>query len=252
MKHIVAKFTLLLAMIAIGSTALAQGESYDKPTNSSAEKPISKMKSQKDAPKVSTEFGLSAGARYNIQFGVTPTCKDFTPVIKMPASFVAALQFRLNIGRSFGIQPEIAYTRNFIKISDKQYGKDINIKPKSNIVQIPMLLSFRIAMFRFNAGPVFTLMDENTYQLSLGEDIQQMHLGRLFPTVTYAAGVSVKLGKVSVIDIRYADQFRGSWAESLDKRENQWIWTLDTAKQPAAQTFRTSCRSVQVRYGVVF
>ena len=232
-------------MITIGSTALAQGESYDKPT-STQEKPISKMKSQKEAPKVSTEFGLSAGARYNIQFGVTPTCKDFTPVIKMPASFVAALQFRLNIGRSFGIQPEIAYTRNFIKISDKQYGKDINIKPKSNIVQIPMLLSFRIAMFRFNAGPVFTLMDENTYQLTLGEDIQQMHLGRLFPTVTYAAGVSVKLGKVSIIDIRYADQFMDT------KSENQWVWTLDTAKQPAAQTFRTSCRSVQVRYGVVF
>ena len=236
-------------MIAIGSTALAQGESYDKPT-STQEKPISKMKSQKDAPKVSTEFGLSAGARYNIQFGVTPTCKEFTPVIKMPASFVAALQFRLNIGRSFGIQPEIAYARNFIKISDKQNSKDI--KPKSNIVQIPMLLSFRIAMFRFNAGPVFTLMDENSYHLPIGDDIQQMHLGRLFPTVTYAAGVSVKLGKVSVIDIRYADQFRGSWAESLDKRENQWVWTLDTAKQPAAQTFRTSCRSVQVRYGVVF
>ena len=231
-------------MIAIGSTALAQGESYDKPTNSSAEKPISKMKSQKDAPKVSTEFGLSAGARYNIQFGVTPTCKEFTPVIKMPASFVAALQFRLNIGRSFGIQPEIAYTRNFIKISDKQYGKDI--KPKSNIVQIPMLLSFRIAMFRFNAGPVFTLMDENTYQLPIGDDIQQMHLGRLFPTVTYAAGVSIKLGKVSIIDIRYADQFMDT------KSENQWVWTLDTAKQPAAQTFRTNCRSVQVRYGVVF
>ena len=249
MKHIVAKFTLLLAMIAIGSTALAQGESYDKPT-STQEKPISKMKSQKDAPKVSTEFGLSAGARYNIQFGVTPTCKEFTPVIKMPASFVAALQFRLNIGRSFGIQPEIAYARNFIKISDKQNSKDI--KPKSNIVQIPMLLSFRIAMFRFNAGPVFTLMDENSYHLPIGDDIQQMHLGRLFPTVTYAAGVSVKLGKVSVIDIRYADQFRGSWAESLDKRENQWVWTLDTAKQPAAQTFRTSCRSIQVRYGVVF
>lgn len=236
-------------MIAIGSTALAQGESYDKPT-STQEKPISKMKSQKDAPKVSTEFGLSAGARYNIQFGVTPTCKEFTPVIKMPASFVAALQFRLNIGRSFGIQPEIAYARNFIKISDKQNSKDI--KPKSNIVQIPMLLSFRIAMFRFNAGPVFTLMDENSYHLPIGDDIQQMHLGRLFPTVTYAAGVSVKLGKVSVIDIRYADQFRGSWAESLDKRENSWVWTLDTAKQPAAQTFRTSCRSVQVRYGVVF
>ena len=204
------------------------------------------------APKVTTEFGLGVGARYNFQFNVTPLCDNFTPTITMPVSYGAALQFRLNIGRTFGIQPEISYARNQLKIVDHQDGKEIVKKAKSNIVQIPMLLSFRIAMFRFNAGPVFTLMDENTYQLSLGEEIQQMHLGRLFPTVTYAAGISVKLGKVSIIDIRYADQFRGSWAESLDKRENQWVWTLDTAKQPAAQTFRTSCRSVQVRYGVVF
>ena len=241
-------------MIAIGSTALAQGESYDKPTNSSAEKPISKMKSQKDAPKVSTEFGLSAGARYNIQFGVTPTCKDFTPVIKMPASFVAALQFRLNIGRSFGIQPEIAYTRNFIKISDKQYGKDINIKPKSNIVQIPMLLSLRAAMFRFNVGPVFTLMDEASYQLADAKDesIKLMPIGRLFPTVTYTAGISVKFAKVMMLDLRYADQFRGPEMEKIDKRENQWVWTLDQNKQPKAQTFRTSTRNVQLRFGVVF
>ena len=82
--------------------------------------------------------------------------------------------------------------------------------------------------------------------MPIGDDIQQMHLGRLFPTVTYAAGVSIKLGKVSIIDIRYADQFMDT------KSENQWVWTLDTAKQPAAQTFRTNCRSVQVRYGVVF
>ena len=105
-------------MIAIGSTALAQGESYDKPTNSSAEKPISKMKSQNEGPKVSTEFGLGVGVRYNFQFDVTPMCGNFTPKVTMPTSAGAALQFRLNIGRSFGIQPEISYARNQLKFNE--------------------------------------------------------------------------------------------------------------------------------------
>ena len=83
--------------------------------------------------------------------------------------------------------------------------------PNQGVVVVRTLSMPKATSYKL-AGPVFTLMDENTYQLSLDEDIQQMHLGRLFPTVTYAAGVSVKLGKVSVIDIRYADQFRGSWA----------------------------------------
>lgn len=214
---------------------------------SSPEKPLSKTPPQKkDRPKVSTEFGLGVGARYNFQFYTQPLSSDFTPKLSMPVSYGAALQFRLNIGRSFGIQPEISYARSTVKIKDEAHN--FSTKAKSNIVQIPMLLSFRIAMFRFNAGPVFTLMDEATYQLAniSDESIQQMPLGRLYPTVTYAAGISVKFAKIMMIDVRYADQFIDT------KAENQYLWTLDQNKQAQAQTFRTRCRSVQVRYGIVF
>ena len=164
----------------------------------------------------------------------------------MPVSYGAALQFRLNIGRTLGIQPEISYARSVIRINDKT--NNFSTKAKSNIVQIPMLLSFRIAMFRLNFGPVFTLMDEATYQLPRLEDesIQQMHLGRLYPTVTYTAGISVKFAKIMMLDVRYADQFMDT------KAENQYIWTLDKNKQPQAQSFRTRCRSVQLRYSIVF
>ena len=205
-------------------------------------------------PKVTTEFGLGVGARYNFQFNVTPLCDNFTPTITMPVSYGAALQFRLNIGRTFGIQPEISYARNQLKIVDHQDGKEIVKKAKSNIVQIPMLLSLRAAMFRFNVGPVFTLMDEASYQLADAKDesIKLMPIGRLFPTVTYTAGISVKFAKVMMLDLRYADQFRGPEMEKIDKRENQWVWTLDQNKQPKAQTFRTSTRNVQLRFGVVF
>ena len=233
------RLAFLVLFVAMALPLVAQ--------TSSPEKPVSKMPPQKkDRPKVSTEFGLGVGARYNFQFDVTPTCDNFTPTIKMPVSYGAALQFRLNIGRSFGIQPEISYARSTVKIKDEAHN--FSTKAKSNIVQIPMLLSFRIAMFRFNAGPVFTLMDEATYQLPKAEDnsIQQMPLGRLYPTVTYAAGISVKFAKIMMIDVRYADQFIDT------KAENQYLWTLDQNKQATAQTFRTRCRSVQVRYGIVF
>lgn len=240
---------LFLAIFATISLPLAAQ------TTSSQDKPISKMPKQqkqqrlqqqkKEQPKVSTEFGLGVGARYN-WFDVQPLCSNFTPKLSMQWSGGAALQFRLNIGRSFGFQPEISYARSVIKINDETNG--FSTKAKSNIVQIPMLLSFRAAMFRFNFGPVFTLMDEATYQLARADDesILQMHLGKIYPAVTYAAGISVKFAKVMMIDVRYADQFVNA------KSENQYLWSLDENKQKEAQTFRTRTRSVQLRFGVVF
>ena len=261
MRYRVLKTMLATLLIAVSFTALATSRE-NKPTDEQTRvkaggvvrNAYKEAYKASGAPKVSTEFGLGVGASYNFQFNVTPTCENFTPKITMPVSHGAVLQFRLNIGRTFGIQPEISYARNHMRINDHHDGKEINTKVKSNIVQIPMLISFRAAMFRFNFGPVFTLMDEATYQLAdtSDESIKQMHIGRLFPTVTYAAGISVKFAKVMMIDLRYADQFRGREMDKIDKRENQWVWTLDSAKQPKAQTFRTSTRSIQLRFGVVF
>ena len=237
MRYSGLKAILLVAFAVFSWTVVAQ--------TSSPSSPVSKIPSQKGKPKVSTEFGLGIGARYN-WFRVQPSGSNFTPNMSMPVSYGAALQFRLNIGRSFGIQPEISYARSVIRINDKP--NNFSTKAKSNIVQIPMLLSFRIAMFRLNFGPVFTLMDEASYQLPRLEDesIQQMHLGKLYPTVTYTAGISVKFAKIMMLDVRYADQFMDT------KAENQYIWTLDKNKQPQAQSFRTRCRSVQLRYSIVF
>jgi hypothetical protein len=254
MRFRIVKTTLATLLIAVCFTALANDNQPRVKAGGVVRNARKEAYKASNTPKVSTEFGLGVGARYNFQFNVTPLCENFTPKLTMPVSYGAALQFRLNIGRSFGIQPEISYARNQIKITDHQDGKEINVKAKSNIVQIPMLLSFRAAMFRFNFGPVFTLMDEATYQLADASDesIKQMPIGRLFPTVTYTAGISVKFAKVLMLDLRYADQFRGSEMDKIDKRENQWVWTLDTTKQPKAQTFRTTSRNVQLRFGVVF
>lgn len=255
MKHNGLKVLFLTLLVAMTMPIMAQNtanEEEKKITKEPAkEEPkrnrVSKMPEVKsDKPKVSTEFGLGVGARYN-WFNVVPISENFTPKMSMQWSGGAALQFRLNIGRTFGFQPEISYARSALRIDDKA-ANNFSTKVKSNIVQIPLLLSFRAAMFRFNFGPVFTLMDEATYQLPRTDDetIQQMHIGKIYPTITYTAGISVRFAKVMMIDVRYADQFKDI------KSENQYIWTLDETKQPEAMKFRTRTRSVQLRVGVVF
>ena len=256
MKQSVLKSLFLVLFVAIATPLMAQNvESEEAKSEQSApskreiraQQKALKKELIKNQPKVSTEFGLGVGARYN-WFAMQSLSEGFTPNMSMQWSGGAALQFRLNIGRSFGFQPEISYARSTLKIDGISGETSYNTKVKSNIVQIPMLLSFRLAMFRFNFGPVFTLMDDATYQLPRVNDdsIQQMHIGKIYPSVTYAAGISVKFAKVLMLDVRYADQFTDI------KSNNEYIWTLDENKQKEAWKFRTRTRSVQLRFGVVF
>ena len=235
MKCICGKHLILALFLAIGLTLSVQAASPER-------QPV--RKSKKKEVKLSTEFGLGIGTRYNI-FSIHPASEAFTATMRMPMSYGAALQFRLNIGKHFGIQPEILYAYSPLKLDDNT--NDFSTKIKYSIVQIPVLLSFKVAMFRFNAGPVFTLMDEPSYLLP-GEDILTP-VGRLYPTVTYTAGVSVKLGKRTIIDLRYADQF-------CDKKvPNAYTCILAEKggeKQEMVQEFRARIRSVQFRVGLVF
>lgn len=237
MKYSGLKLVLLIVALFFSITAIAQANS--------SKRVVRRAMQQSQPLKVSTEFGLGVGARYN-WFNVQPISEVFTPKITMRVSYGAALQFRLNIGKTFGVQPEISYAYANINIKDKT--NNFSAKSKFSMVQIPLLLSFRIAMFRINFGPVFTLMDNPTYQLvnTTDETIKAMPLGKIYPTVTYTAGISVKFARCMMLDVRYADQFMPI------QSENSYIWTLDTTKQAEAQRFRTSSRSVQVRIGYAF
>ena len=234
----------LFSLLAFVATAQTANEEVGKER---------RTKQEKEDVKVTTEFGLSAGALYNFM-EVVPVGENFTQKIsglfgdKMPGNIgaVAALQFRINIGKSFGIQPEILYSYSTLKFTGPEYKDDIKVK--CNLVQMPLLLSFRAAMFRFNFGPVFTLNDNPTYQLAekSGNSIQTLPLGKLNPTITYAAGISVKLSKRSIIDIRWASQFKDIASE------NEFLWSLDTNEQAEPIKFYTRNSSVQVRFGLVF
>ena len=245
MKHNVLKSVLLAIFVAAATPLFAQTTTAETPARTKKE---IRQEQAKHQPKVSSEFGLGVGARYNF-FEAQPLTAGFTPNMTMKWSGGAALQFRLNIGRSFGFQPEISYARSDLRIADVSGNNLYDIKIKSNIVQIPMLLSFRAAMFRFNFGPVFTLMDNATYQLPVVNDdnaLQNVTIGKIYPTITYAAGISVKFAKVMMLDVRYASQFKDI------KSENEFLWTLDGNKQAEAWKFCTRTQSVQMRLGVVF
>ena len=254
MKYSILKYCCVALFSVVSLVAMAQTE----PTETVKEGKVKKEKKEKEPVKVSTEFGLAAGALYNFM-EVIPVGDNFTQSItgvlgeKVPGNIgaVAALQFRINIGKSFGIQPEIMYSYSTLKFKGPERKDPITVK--CNLVQMPLLLSFRIAMFRLNFGPVFTLTDNPSYTLAdSDESIKTMHIGPLNPTVTYAAGLSVKLGKRVLLDARYTSHFKRYMSAEDIKNPNEFFWTLDQSKQTEPVRFGTNNSSIQVRLGVVF
>ena len=252
MKYGILKYGFAILFSVVSLVASAQSSTVEN-TKVKSEVETKKEKKQKEPVKVSTEFGLAVGGLYNFM-EIVPVSENFTQKItgvlgeKVPGNIgaVAALQFRINIGKTFGIQPEIMYSYSTLKFSGPEHN---GIKVKCSLVQMPLLVSFRAAMFRFNFGPVFTLTDNPTYQRvdkSDNNNIKTMPLGKLNPTVTYAAGIGVKLGRRALIDVRWASQFK-----DIQSR-NEFFWSLDKSEQPNAVEFYTRNSSVQVRLGLVF
>ena len=233
---------LLVAVLLCGAgVAFAQKErkssvSVQAPPKTTTQ---TEVKTPRSEPLVRTELGLGVGAQYPWMKMIDKP-EGMTAVFSPRMGFGAALQFRISIGKVFGIQPEVTYSYSTIKIEDTAH--DLSVKARTNLVQLPILISIRAAMFRFNAGPVITLMDNPYYTIS-GE---KAYLGRLYPTVTYAAGVSVKFAKCMMLDLRYAGQF------SNIKAHNEYVWSFDETQQAEAYKFRTRNSSVQLRFGYVF
>lgn len=239
MRNIV---VLLMAVVLCGVGTVSAQQS-ERTSSVKIEQPKQKSSVKSEKPKrdktvVRTELGLGVGLQYP-WMKVIPE-GDMSAVFTPRLGFGAALQFRIAIGNVFGIQPEVTYSYSTIKIDDPEHN--LSVKARSNLVQMPILLSVRAAMFRFNAGPVITLMDNPYYTIS-GD---KAYMGRIFPTVGYAAGVSVKFAKCMMIDLRYVGQFKDIRAH------NEYIWTFDEAQQPEAVKFRTRNHSLQLRFGYVF
>lgn len=103
-----------------------------------------------------------------------------------------------------GIEPQILYVRQGIRILPEGLSEELNVKSRS--VDVPILVSLRLLKpFRIYAGPVFTVL--NDCKRKSGDDL--LDFGRVRPTLSYTVGAGVVLLRHLLIDVRYNGQFRG-------------------------------------------
>lgn len=141
----------------------------------------------------------------------------------------------LRIVGIFGLQPEILYSFNKIALTDEKQNFATDIR--CNTLQIPVLVSLRVGLVRFNVGPVFNVMDNPTY---LDRKQEKVLFGPVNPTVSYAAGVSVCLFDKLLVDARVSSGFKAMEnCISYDaKIEGQYI--------------KTTMINAQLKVGILF
>lgn len=183
-------------------------------------------------PGVRTEWGVVAGVNHPLaKFDMGGSKAN----LKANTGFVAGLHMGLRIVGILGIQPEILYSYNKIALTDEAQKFKTDIK--CNTLQVPVLVSLKVGLVRFNVGPVFTLMDNPTYLDRKGEKVM---FGRVYPTVSYSAGVSVSLFRRLLIDARVGGGFKAM--------EN--CLSYDIAAE--GDYIKTTMFNAQLKVGVLF
>lgn len=191
-----------------------------------------KERRSKGAPSVRFEWGLTAGVNLPwIKSNIADDALHVSARTGFSAGFHAAIKF----DRWIALQPEVLYTYTPIRVSDSATGFGARVRAQS--VQVPIICSFRVWALRFNVGPVVTLMDNPTYRDKEGEKVM---FGRVYPTLSYTAGVGVCIMQHLLIDLRYWGRF--------NKTTNHF--STDSAHE--GREFRTSTRSVQLKIGYLF
>lgn len=146
-----------------------------------------------------TEWGLTAGLSYPIaHFDMGNSTASLSPKL----GFSVGAHMALRIGGVFAIQPEINFMHSKIAISDPTQNFSSTIR--CNTLQMPILFSFKWSKLRFHLGPIVTILDDPWYADRAGEKVM---FGRLYPTVSYAVGMSVCLWQRLLIDARFSSRF---------------------------------------------
>ena len=183
-------------------------------------------------PGVRTEWGVVAGVHHPLaRFSMG----DSSAKLKAQTGFTAGVHMGLRIVGVLGIQPEILYSYNKITLTDEPQKFKTDIK--CNTLQVPVLLSLKAGLVRFNVGPVFTLMDNPTYADRKGEKVM---FGRLYPTVSYSAGVSLSLFKRLLVDARVGGGFKAM--------ENCLSYDIATE----GSYIKTTMFNAQLKVGILF
>lgn len=117
--------------------------------------------------------------------------------VKNDLGWQVGLMASVNIGR-LAIEPQILYVRHSTELT---HGTTKNAL-KSNSLDVPILVSFRlIGPLRVMAGPVFTVLNDNT-------GLKDLSIDQLRSTCSYALGVEARILQKLRLDVRYNGQFK--------------------------------------------
>ena len=191
-----------LILTAITALAIAATVSAANPKSDFEQGDSSKRKSSD----VRTEWGLTGACYYN---DIAFDTKNIELDAKAKLGWGGGLHMAIKFGKFFALQPEINYERTKIDIKAKTglvNHQKYNIT--CNSLDIPVLASLRFGnLIRINAGPLFTLMNNCTYE---EKDGTKVIFGTTRPTFGYTAGVAVVLFRRYMIDLRYIGYLKPS------------------------------------------
>ena len=188
---------------------------------------------QGGVPGVRTEFGVVAGVDYPFhKFDMGQSAAQ----IKANMGFAAGIHMGLRIVGILGVQPEIIYSYHKLSLENSKQ-QNFSTEVKCNTLQIPLLISLRLPVVRFNLGPVFTVMDNPVY---LDRKSEKVMFGQIYPMVSYAAGVSTCLFEKLIIDARVSSGFKAM--------EN----FISYDAKSAGETIKTTTFNAQLKVGVLF
>lgn len=149
------------------------------------------------------QFGVKAGlllnsSRLQYDFANSP---DYDHKSSKPG-FEVGFQGRVNLPAGFMLQPEIVYSRASAIFPEINGAEDLRVR--TNWMEVPVLLGWKVSIFRIMAGPVFRFnMDEvlsiNEGSIKIAPELDNFVMG-------YQAGVGVDLGRFT-IDARYCGNF---------------------------------------------
>lgn len=112
-------------------------------------------------------------------------------------------QARVNL-MMFHIQPEILFSHNAYTMNlahDSNTGMTASSKVKVNTIDVPVLFGVKMMIFRFQAGPMFTIMADGK---TSGGYVRDVTLSK--PSASYLIGIGADLSRFNV-DVRYNGHF---------------------------------------------
>lgn len=117
--------------------------------------------------------------------------------VKNDLGWQVGLMASVNIGR-LAIEPQILYVRHSTELTQGTMKNAL----KSNSLDVPLLVSLRlIGPLRVMAGPVFTVLNDNT-------GLKDLSIDQLRSTCSYALGVEARILQKLRLDVRYNGQFK--------------------------------------------